>query len=282
MKTLSIGNHFLAYEDHSQGEEIFVFLHGWSSSQYYWHPVIPDFLELGRVVTLSLPGHYPSKFPENTHSFSQAEFIEIVAQAIKSTGLGKKVTLIGHSAGGMAAIGVAGRYPELVSRLIAICPASHGPLEGALYPLKMGVKFGLGTFMTAIHKALFFVPMSMELFFANAVHNHSKFFQNPAKKAYLEEYKENFKKIDSHVMWLYLHLLDNADIRPLASMVQCPAYFILGDHDKMIPRTHGVRLAKLVPNAQSVVLDCGHLPTLEETEKSVELMKHWLATHPVG
>jgi len=281
LKELSISGHSLAFEEHSTGEHTLVFIHGWSSNQFFWKPILDKFYKYGRVVTFSLPGHYPSRFPENFKSFSQDELVELSAEAMRQIGGGKKLTLIGHSAGGLVSIGIAGKYPELVERLIAICPASHGPIEGALYPLKLGMQFGLSPIMSIVHKMLFYVPMSMKLFFANAVHEHSKFFPNPENKAYLEEYKKHFEKIDSNVMWIYLDLLDKSDIRTLARQVKCPSFFLLGDHDKMVPRTHGVRLSKLVSNSESFVMDCGHLPTLEEKEKSIELLQNWLELHPI-
>ncbi len=282
MPHLQIHTHQVAYEKFSEGEHTFFFIHGWSSSPFFWKPTLPAFFSLGSCYTLALPGHYPSKFPENLSTFTQTDLIEIISDCIKILSNKTKVTLVGHSAGGLAALGIAAQRPELVSRVVAICPASHGPIQsGGLYPLKLAMNLGLSPAMNIVHRGLFFVPKSMDLFFSMAVYDKPKFFGNLKNQEFLEEYKEVFKNLDPNVMWIYLNLLDKADIRPIAKEVQSPTFFVLGDHDEMVPRTHGVRLSKLVPNSDFIILDCGHLPTLELPEITVSQILNWLKFHPV-
>lgn len=282
MSHLQIHTHQIAYEKLSDGEDALFFIHGWSSSPFFWQPTLPFFTGLGSCFTIALPGHYPSRFPENLSQFTQNDLLEIVSDCIRILGNGKKVTLIGHSAGGLVALGIAGLKPELVNRVVAICPASHGPIQsGGLYPLKLAMNFGFAPIMNTIHRGLFFVPRSMDLFFSMAVYDKPKFFGNSKNQEFLEKYKEVFKNLDPNVMWIYLDLLDKCDIRPLAREIKAPTFFVLGDHDEMVPRTHGVRLSKLVPNSDSVVLDCGHLPTLELPEITISHILNWLNLHPV-
>lgn len=282
MQYLTINIHKIAFEKISEGEEIFFFIHGWSSSPFFWKPTLPYFKDRASCITLALPGHYPSEFLSKPQKFGQTELLEIMCDSIRILGNGKKITLIGHSAGGLVALGVAAKKPELVKRVVAICPASHGPIQsGGLYYLKLGMNLGASPIMNLVHRGLFFVPRSMDLFFSMAVHDKSTFFSDPKNQEFLEEYKQVFKNLNPDVMWIYLDLLDKADIRPLAKDIQCPTFFVLGDHDEMTPRTYGVRLAKIVPDSEFTVLNCGHLPTLELPEITISKILEWLDSHPV-
>jgi len=62
-RPLSIDGHTLYTEEHSPGDETFIFMHGVTGSLPNWYGLIAPFKTRGRVVLLNLPGHYPSTFP---------------------------------------------------------------------------------------------------------------------------------------------------------------------------------------------------------------------------
>ena len=62
--------------------------------------------------------------------------------------------------------------------------------------------------------------------------------------------------------------------------IQCPAFFIFGESDKMIKLDKGKEFAKLVANSKvHVIKNCGHMIVLEKAfemrEKIVEFLKKW-------
>jgi len=57
-----------------------------------------------------------------------------------------------------------------------------------------------------------------------------------------------------------------------------PALVACGEHDTMTPPRRHEFMAHLMPNARlEIVLDAGHLPTLENPERVVHLLEDWLA-----
>ncbi|WP_119270963.1 alpha/beta fold hydrolase [Taklimakanibacter deserti] len=60
--------------------------------------------------------------------------------------------------------------------------------------------------------------------------------------------------------------------------IACPTLLLWGVHDQFAPAADGLRMAGLIPYARYVeIADCGHLPTLETPEETLEAARHWLA-----
>jgi pimeloyl-ACP methyl ester carboxylesterase len=59
--------------------------------------------------------------------------------------------------------------------------------------------------------------------------------------------------------------------------ISAPALLLWGAHDKFSPAADGLRMAGLMPNARFVEIpDCGHLPSLEAPDETIEAARHWL------
>ncbi len=277
LQELQINGHVLTYNEHSKGDATFIFINGWSSFQYFWHPIIDFFKPLGRVVTLDLLGHAPARVPENFNHLEVAELIEIQASAIQKIANGKKVHLIGHSAGGFVVVGVAAKYPQFVESVVTICPAVHGPVRGFLYPVKMGYELLQTGLMSFIQKAVMMPFFSMELFFSFAVKDKSEFFERVEIQYFLKKYHQFFQLLDPRIMGIYLLMFDKADLRPLARNVQVPTLVLVGKEDRVVPAEQGIELANIIPNSELAILEnSGHVPTLEEREETLGIILDWL------
>jgi pimeloyl-ACP methyl ester carboxylesterase len=274
---LYIYGYTLSYEEKSKGEETFLFLHGLFSNRYFWEPIISHFFPLGRTITLDLPGHYPGTPPDNFQSIEMDEMIEIIAEAIRKINWGKPVTFIGHSTGGLAALGVSSKYPELVTRTIAITPASHGPVSGVLYTLLLAHRWKITPWLQFFHKGFFQLPFSIETAFLPAIYEKNIFFRSSKNAHFLQEYAKWFAELDLMVMGAYLEMLNSSDIRPLASKISLPVLLLAGRHDKVVPTEHQKELALLIPSCDYYELaNSAHTPTLEEKDRTIFLMKNWL------
>lgn len=277
LREVNVKGHVLTYNEHSQGDTTYILINGWSSFQYFWNPIINFFKPLGRIVTLDLLGHAPAKVPEDFNHLEVEELIEIEAQAIQKIANGKKVHLIGHSAGGFVVVGVAAKYPELVESVVCICPAVHGPVKGFLYPVKIGYELLQIGFMSFIQKTVMMPFFSMELFFSFAVKDKSEFFERPEIKYFLKKYHQFFQSLDPRIMGIYLLMFDKADLRPYAPNVQAPTLILVGKEDHVVPPEQGIELASLIPNSDLVVLEnSGHVPILEEREETLGIILDWL------
>lgn len=277
LKEIPVRGHVLTYKEHSEGDETFILINGWSSFQYFWRPVLDSFKPLGRVITLDLPGHAPARVPEGFDELNMDDLIEIQAEAIRFLSRGKKVHLVGHSAGGFVVIGVASKFPDLIESVVSICPAVHGPVRGFLYPVKLGYEVLQTSFMSLIQKAVMAPFWSMELFFSFAVKDRNEFFERPEIQYFLKKYHEYFQLLDPRIMGLYLIMFDKCDLRPMAKNVTAPTLVLVGKEDKVVPPEQGFELVEIMPNAKLVCLEnSGHVPTLEEREESLGCILDWL------
>jgi pimeloyl-ACP methyl ester carboxylesterase len=244
--------------------------------------VLDSFKQLGRVVTLDLPGHAPARVPENFNHLDMDDLIDIEAEAVRHIAQGKKVHLVGHSAGGFVVIGLASKYPELVESIVSICPAVHGPVKGFLYPVKLGYEMLQSSFMSIIQKAVMTPFFSMELFFSFAVKDKNEFFERPEIQYFLKKYHQYFQLLDPRIMGLYLLMFDKCDLRPLAKTVDIPTLILVGKEDRVVPAEQGIELAGLMPQADLVLLEnSGHVPTLEEREEALGSILDWLRSKVV-
>jgi pimeloyl-ACP methyl ester carboxylesterase len=130
MTLLQIGDQTFDYIDYSGNEDEtpVIFIHGILSSQHTWLDFPQRFKQYGRVITLSLPGHYPARFPTNMQQevITDSWVGDTTAEAIQQITGGKPAILIGHSTGGYACLAVAWRAPQLVKCVISLAGFARG------------------------------------------------------------------------------------------------------------------------------------------------------------
>jgi pimeloyl-ACP methyl ester carboxylesterase/CRP-like cAMP-binding protein len=106
--------------------QICLMLHGWSSSWYALSPLLPLVSRRYRTVAIDLPGYGSSDRPRQRITIDG--YVDIVAHLIQQLD-DKPAVLIGHSMGGMISITLALRYPQLVERMVLLCPTISGKLS---------------------------------------------------------------------------------------------------------------------------------------------------------
>lgn len=94
-----------------------VFIHGWIGDHRALLPQITHFARTRRVVAINLRGHGESDAPEQ--DYTVGGFADDVAWQCNRLGLDRPV-IVGHSLGGMVALELAGRYPNLPAGVVMI------------------------------------------------------------------------------------------------------------------------------------------------------------------
>jgi pimeloyl-ACP methyl ester carboxylesterase len=122
-----------------QGRAI-VFLHGLFGSSQNWSAVGQRLSTLGHACALDLRNHGDSP---HTRSHTLAENVEDVLGWVRSHAAGP-LALVGHSMGGIVAMGFAMEHPDMVERLVVVDMAPR------VYPLNHEPEFtALGTDIAA-------------------------------------------------------------------------------------------------------------------------------------
>lgn len=106
----------LAYTESGSGSPPVVLVHGWTCDRSYFAPQEKHLAARHRVVAVDLRGHGESDKPQGPYPIAQ--FADDVAWLCRELGLVKPI-VIGHSMGGMTAVELAARHPELPSAIVA-------------------------------------------------------------------------------------------------------------------------------------------------------------------
>ena len=102
-------------------------IHGWSSSWYALSPMMAALSDRYRCVAVDLPGYGESpRLPERA---TIPAYADLMAGLLGELSPGLPAIVMGHSMGGMIALTLALRHPELVERMVLLCPTVSGRLS---------------------------------------------------------------------------------------------------------------------------------------------------------
>jgi len=105
----------LGYTESGSGSPPVVLVHGWTCDHTYFGPQQEYLSKRHRVVAVDLRGHGSSDKPDGGYPISG--FADDVAWVSRELGL-KKPIVIGHSMGGMTALELAVRHPDLPGAIV--------------------------------------------------------------------------------------------------------------------------------------------------------------------
>lgn len=103
-------------DERGEGPPI-ILLHGFTGSRRSWAGIAERLAEEHRVVAIDIIGHGESDAPADASRYAFTRALDDLAGIVRARGIGKAVWL-GYSMGGRLALGLALRYPELVSALV--------------------------------------------------------------------------------------------------------------------------------------------------------------------
>ncbi|MEX2236926.1 MAG: alpha/beta hydrolase [Dehalococcoidia bacterium] len=107
----------LCYEDEGSGDPPLVLIHGWTCNSTYMAPQVDHFQREHRVVALDLRGHGQSGKPEQDYDIGV--YADDTVALIDNLGL-KEPVIIGHSMGGLVALDIGARYPDIPSAIVML------------------------------------------------------------------------------------------------------------------------------------------------------------------
>jgi pimeloyl-ACP methyl ester carboxylesterase/CRP-like cAMP-binding protein len=120
------GIRLYAREEGPRQAQTALLIHGWSSSWYALSPLLQVVGRRFRTLAIDLPGYGNSeRLRERT---TIPRYVDLLAKLINEV-TDSPVVLIGHSMGGMISISLALKYPQLVERMVLLCPTVSGKLS---------------------------------------------------------------------------------------------------------------------------------------------------------
>lgn len=172
--------------------------------------------------------------------------------------------LLGTSFGGRVALEAALAAPELVRGLIVI-GAGAGPAADPAAGFRRGVRLRDGELE----------QVGAEM---GAIISHLPGPNGPAtREAFIAMMRSQGAGLIARQSDA---LAKRGDLWPRLSEVRCPALMLWGRQDQFSPASDGERMARAMPNGQfSVIEDCGHFPSLENPERTAEIIGQWMEAH---
>ncbi|NIF55712.1 MULTISPECIES: alpha/beta hydrolase [Burkholderiaceae] len=226
-----------AYHVSGSGEPL-VLIHGVGMNSSIWAPQIAEFEQDHTVIALDFLGHGGSSMPREDATLD--DYVEQTARLLHTLGI-ERATVVGHSMGALIAIGLAGRHPERVGRLIAMNAVFERTPEQREAVMNRATSLGPEGALTDMHVTLgrWLGTTSPEP--GPAADAILKCLSGVDANGYARAYRVFASSDRAHV-----------DVLPQLDM---PALYLTGELDANSSPAMSVRMAGLTPRGVSESLD---------------------------
>jgi pimeloyl-ACP methyl ester carboxylesterase len=243
--TLHLNDADLAYHEQGSGDPPLLLLHGFTGSRLDWADVVSELARDRRVVAYDQRGHGDSTNFGRRDAYTFTQLVADLAAVVDAQGLAP-FDLLGHSMGGVVAMGYALAHADKLRSLILMdtagAPAGAIPQAWVDNVLEMARRDGMGA-----------VAEMMIGFLDNT--------PTPPSPAGRERLLYKLSNMDVEAFAAFASELNTYRSQlPALAALDVPTTVIVGANDAGL-RAGADDLAATIPNAQLVVIpDAGHSP----------------------
>lgn len=227
-----------------------------------WDPFLAALAERHQIFAPEIPGTSRDDHMAIDQVDDLDDLVLIYEEAIRKLDLSRPPMVIGQSFGGMLALELASRYPDLFERVIVLDP------------------IGLWREDVPIANYMELPPTALgDLLFADPT--------GPAAAAMLTPPEDPDEAIaaGAALVWAlgctgkFVWPIPDRGLRKRLHRILAPTLIIWGEQDKLIPVDYAEEFHRLIPGSQVVLIpDCGHIPQLEQTERALAAVDEFLTT----
>lgn len=255
METINVNGIRLAYERRGTGSPL-VLLHGYPLDHHLWDEVAPLLTDTFELILPDLRGFGESSTVDSFYTME--DMASDIAALLDHLEI-QKTAIVGHSMGGYVALAFARLYPERVtglglisSQVLADPPDRRdGRYKSAAEVANQGI--------ASVVEAM--AP---------------KFTSDPQLQKFARETME--RQEPGAYIGALKAMAERVDSTPMLSSLTIPVVLIHGDADALIPIDRAREVKAALPPAQLVeIRGAGHMPMMEDKEKTAEALK-FLAT----
>lgn len=248
-------------------------VHGWAMHGGIWRTFAEKLAERYRVTCIDLPGHGLS---QPISPFSLKEISTALSAAIEDP----QCCWLGWSLGATVVLDLADRFPDRVGSLILLAGnprftrtddspvGDQAPSAGA-WP-------GMDAQQLDNFSSRFANNAQATLFNFLALQVHGL----ADAKTLLKELKTavySREPPDLETLGQGLHILREADLRPVLAQLKSPVLAVFGGNDTLVPAEVGVKMQQLLPRLQLAVLDqAGHVPFLSHPSELAAIISRFM------
>ena len=237
-------------------------LHSYWGSQLLFNHLASELSLSRKVIRIDLPGHGNSATPPDGFRFDA--FADVLHALLNKLNIHEKISVIGHSMGGYAALAFAALFPERISSLVLM----HSPVKNA----------DIQSIRLRNREADLMIKGKKELLLQVTIPSN-----------FAPEHRGRMKEVIALLGQTANQVNLDGALRSIAAMnhrdnnlhtLQCAQYPILivvGKHDKVYSASEQLDDAGLIPKAEVLLLEnSGHLGFVEEEEKFLIRIKEFL------
>ncbi len=256
MPTTQVGSHMAYYDEFGAGHPL-ILVSGLGSTRLGWWKQIKPFAKKFRVVNLDNRDAGDSAL--GTSPYTIADMADDVAGVIKNLHLGR-THIVGISMGGMIALELAIRHPELVDKLVLVATTAGGPTSVNAKPeVAALLMHGAGEDIeTRVRRT--FTMIAGEGYMANHPEDLDRIVEDSlAKPMSLESYQRQLGACMAHF---------RQGAADRLAQITAPMLVVHGDYDPLIPYPNGKFLAEHIKGARLVTFPgVGHISMIESPER---------------
>lgn len=253
--------------------QLAILIHGWSSSSFAMSPLIPLLSRRFRCMAVDLPGYGES--PPLRERATIGRYAQIIGRLI--TGLSEHpAVLVGHSMGGMISATLALQIPQLVDRMVLLCPTISGRLSfwinTFVSPITMLERFPLFSRLLAL------LEPSM-LYVTDSLMKPASFAERSAisEADYLRLRADARRPGQGRVRAECFVAMRNQDLSGRLRELETPALVIWGAEDNTVPlRDAGVIADEWRSADLRIVPKAGHWPHFETPDVTLRYIASYL------
>lgn len=264
-KHLTSGKRHFAYHVCGSGEDILL-IHGWLSSGRMWQSVMEHLAPHFRLWALDLSGFGDSYTDDPDLELSVDEQVNFVIDFCHAMKI-RPNTILGHSMGGAITLRLALDYPDLMERLVLVCPVVTGQFNWNMTKL---ITNPLGRRVVELGERIWpparYFPLTSLLI-------APWYLSGDAAMRTVEDYERTTWKAAYH------GLMSLCDIRLDRHLhtIRKPSLVITGVHDFTVPPRDARLAARAIRGAKLVEMTtCHHQPPDEEPERFNHLLEQFL------
>ncbi|MEL7279183.1 MAG: alpha/beta hydrolase [Pseudomonadota bacterium] len=251
-----------------------VFLPGFLEPAMIWHAMMQRLDPEGSMsLAIELPGHKEGDTEEDVaRQLATGAWLDETATTIKRRFEGKPVMLVGHSTGGMLAIALARRYPELVERLVLIGALTCGSRDRQLAPVALLISNRI--IGRLVFRALWRLWLATPWTFATGFRlGARRSLTLPAKS----EMRAHLRACDAMAARACALWVIKSSVQGDLPHVTAPILSLIGQRDRIVPAHHQKVVSDLAPDVRAFVFDAGH-HLYAELPREVEVaLRAWRA-----
>ncbi len=239
---------------------VVMLVHGFGEDGNVWKYQVRELIQQFTVIVPDLPGSGPSGLLPVTsmESLSECLYRILKAENIQS------LVMIGHSMGGYITLAFAEKYPEMLRGFGLFHSMAFADSDEKKEARRKSIGF------IRQHGPVKFLEQSIPNLF-------SPVFREKNQPEYDQFVKENTNFSADALVSYYEAMIARPDRTAVLQQSAVPVLFIIGLHDKAIPRDQSLQQTHMPSLSYVLILqDSGHQGMIEEPEKSTTFLKKFL------